>query len=120
MRIHFEASAGGVVVLVVIGVLLSGHGSDVSSALTAAIIFLIVFGILAVAVVAGLVVYRSRHRDDRQWYPPPYAVREIRADVVPPSVQAAERPALEPPAMRLHPDQLAELAEILRRHQAGR
>jgi len=118
VRILVETSGGGGVVLVVAAALLTGHGSGISAALAAAVIALAVVVALALGGLVAFLVYRARRQSiEGQGYPP-YAVRQLRADVVSPAVQTQERPAIEAPAVRLHPEQLAELAELIRRERS--
>jgi hypothetical protein len=117
VRILVETSGGGGIVLVAaVALLAGGHGGGLDAALAAAVIALAVVVALALGGLVALVLYRARRRG-QDASRPPYAVRQLRADLVPPAVQTPDRPALEAPAVRLHPDQLAELAEILRQRE---
>jgi hypothetical protein len=110
MRILIETSGGGGVVLLIALALLAGHGGGISAALAAVVIALVVAVILALAALGWYLVYRAR----REVRPP--QIRTVRADFTPVrQVPANAAPALEQPAVRLHADQLAELAEIIRR-----
>ena len=109
MRILVETSGGGGVVLLILGALALSHGDGLSAAATAVLIALIVAAVAAVVVVAVLLLRRARPPQA----PAALAPRVLRAEVMPDAV----RPALAPPQVRLDPDQLAELAEILRRHE---
>ena len=111
MRILIETSGGGGVVLLIALALLASHGGGVSAALAAVVIALVVAVVLAVAGLGGYLVYRARRPGAQGYAPAPRAA--LRAEVL----QPEPRTALAPPQVRLHPDQLAELAEILRRSQ---
>ena len=91
--------------------LIVGHGSGISGTVTAVLLGLVVAVVLAVAVTAAVILRRLL---PAQAPPGPRTV--IRA-VPEPGVLTGQQAALEQPAVRLHPDQLAELAEILRRSQ---
>ena len=112
MRILIETSGGGGVVLLIGLALLASHGGGISAALAVVVIALVVAVGLVLAGLGGYLVYRAR----REARAP--QIRAVRADFTPVrQVPAAAAPALEQPAVRLHADQLAELAEILRRSQ---
>ena len=99
-------------VLLIALALLAGHGGGISAALAAVVIALVVAVVLAVAGLGAYLVYRAR-REVR-----PHFRQVVQAPLVrdqTSALPATSLPALEPPAVRLHPDQLAELAEILRR-----
>jgi hypothetical protein len=111
VRILIETSGGGGIVLVVVAALLAGHGGGLDAALAAMLIALAVVIALAVGGLVALVVYRARRT-----LQPPVLVRQVPAAV--PAVRqldAQDRPAIEAPAVRLLPGQLAELAELIRR-----
>ena len=117
MRILIETSGGGGVVLLIALALLAGHGGGISAALAAVVIALVVAVVLALAGLGGYLVYRARREAA------PRVTKTISVTSAPVTngllvtgAPAAPR-ALESPAVRLHPDQLAELAEILRRDQ---
>ena len=112
MRILVETSGGGGVVLLIALALLAAHGGGISAALAAVVIALVVAVVLALAGLGGYLVYRAR-REVR-----PHFRQVVQAPLVrdqSSALAAAAPPALEQPAVRLHADQLAELAEILRR-----
>jgi hypothetical protein len=110
VRILIETSGGGGIVLLIALALLASHGGGISAALVAVVIALVVAVVLAVAGLAGYLVYRAR----REARAP--QIRQMLADFTPVrQVPATTQRALEQPAVRLNPDQLAELAEILRR-----
>lgn len=111
MRILVETSGGGGVVLLVAVALLASHGGGISVALAAVVIALMVAVVLAVAGLGAYLVYRAR-RPGAQGYAPAHRAT-LRAEVVQPEPHAA----LAPPQVRLDADQLAELAEIIRRSQ---
>jgi len=102
MTIFIRTGGGGRVVLLVALALLASHGG-VSAAL-AVVIVLAVAVVLAVAGLGAYLAYRARNPSPGGFVRTPV----VRMPVV------CELPA-ERPAMRLHPDQLAELAEIIRR-----
>jgi hypothetical protein len=113
---------GGLVLLVTAGVILLGSGAaaEVATALVEAVIALAVTVLLCVAGLGAFLVYRAR----RDGYSP--AVREVAAPVIVHQVHApgrpaisADRAAIEAPPVRLHPDDLAELAAILRRSESS-
>ena len=115
MRILVETSGGGGVVLLIALALLASHGGGISAALAAVVIALVVAVVLALAGLGAYLVYRAR-REVRPHF------RQVvhQAPVVheqSSALPAAAAPALEQPAVRLHADQLAELAEILRRRE---
>ena len=110
MRILIETSGGGGVVLLIALALLAGHGGGVSAALAAVVIALVVAVVLAVAGFAAYLVYRLRNPSPGGFVRTPVVRMPVLHELPGP-----ERPALEP--VRLHPEQLAELAEILRRSQ---
>jgi hypothetical protein len=119
MTIFIRTSGGGGVVLVVALALLASHGGGISAALAAVVIALAVAVALAVAGLGAYLVYRARREAPR-----PNVIRLSNSGVKfsPPggvflTPGFDTPPALEQPAVRLHPDQLAELAEILRRGQ---
>jgi hypothetical protein len=112
MRILIETSGGGGVVLLIGLALLASHGGGISAALAAVIIALVVAVALAVAGLGAYLVYRLRNPSPEGFVRTP----AVRMPVVRDLPAAAPR-ILEPPAVRLHPDQLAELAEILRRRE---
>lgn len=116
MRLLIETSGGGGVVLVVAMALIAGGNGAISAAAVAILITIAVLIAVSIAAVVGLVVYRAR----REWQPVQTSrraaggftapvVHEVRPHLAP--------PALEAPAVRLHPDQLAELARILRHEE---
>ena len=116
MRILVETSGGGGVVLLIALALLAGHGGGISAALAAVVIALVVAVVLALAGLGGYLVYRARREAA------PRVTKTVSVTSAPVAngllVTAPAAPrALESPAVRLHPDQLAELAEILRRDQ---
>ena len=118
MRILIETSGGGGVVLLIALALLAGHGGGISAALAAVVIALVVAVILALAALGWYLVYRARReRPTVTWRADvlrtPVASRPQRGDLQ----QSGATAALEQPAVRLQPDQLAELAEMLRRHE---
>jgi hypothetical protein len=113
MRILIQTSGGGGIVLLIALALLASHGGGVSAALAAVVIALAAAVVLAVAGLGGYLVYRGRRGTKTIFMPS--APRVTNSLFVTPDLTP---PALEQPAVRLHPDQLAELAEILRRHQA--
>ena len=117
MRILVETSGGGGIVLVVVAALLAGHGGGLDAAAVAVLIALAVVVALAIGGLVAFLVYRARRQDAEGRGYAPYAVRQVRAEPVPPAVQTPERAALEAPAVRLHPEQLEQLAEIIRRGQ---
>lgn len=96
-------------VLLIALALLASHGGGVSAMVTAVLVAVLVAVVAAVLSVAGYLLYRARRQSARGYAPAPPAA--VRAEVV----QPAPRAALAPPQVRLDPDQLAELAEILRR-----
>ena len=104
MRILIETSGGGGVVLLAVVALLASHGGDVSAALAAVVIALVVAVVLAVAGLGAYLVHRVRREarapEIRQHLTDFTAVRQLPANA--PRI-------LEQPAVRLHPDQLAEL-----------
>ena len=115
MRILIETSGGGGVVLLIALALLAGHGGGISAALAAVVIALVVAVVLAVAGLGGYLVYRARREAVGRQFSNTVGsinnVTPVRINNVTPLH------ALEQPAVRLHADQLAELAEILRRSQ---
>ena len=114
MRILIETSGGGGGILLIALALIAGHGSGISAALVAVVIALVVAVALVVAGLGGYLVYRAR-REVRPRFRQVVQAPLVRdqSSVLP----AAAAPALEQPAVRLHPDQLAELAEIIRRQR---
>ena len=115
MRILIETSGGGGVVLLIALALLAGHGGGISAALAAVVIALVVAVVLALAGLGAYLVYRAR-REVRPHFRQVVHQAPLVRDQSSALAAAAPR-ALESPAVRLHPDQLAELAEILRRSQ---
>lgn len=111
MRILVETSGGGGIVLLVVLALIAGHGGGISAALVIVVIVLAVVVALAIAGTAAVLVHRARQEARPA---PSLAPRPVlRAEVT-----GRPHPAIEP--VRLHPEQLAELAEILRRDQERR
>jgi hypothetical protein len=113
MTIFIRTSGGGGVVLLIGLALLASHGGGISAALAAVVIALVVAVVLAVLGLGGYLVYRARREvrpHFRQVVHQAPLVHEQSS-----ALPATSLAALEPPAVRLHPDQLAELAEILRR-----
>jgi hypothetical protein len=113
MRILIETSGGGGVVLLIALALLAGHGGGISAAVAAVVIALVVAVVLALAGLGAYLVYRLRRPVVQNVVHLPGPSR--------PQWGTLDHPdgprALEQPAVRLHADQLAELAEILRRSQ---
>ena len=107
MTIFIRTSGGGGIVLIVALALIFGHGSGISGVLDAVLIGLVVLVVLAVA--AAVIVRRVLPART------PDGPRTVIRAVPEPGELPGQPPALEPPAVRLHADQLAELAEILRR-----
>jgi hypothetical protein len=125
VRILIETSGGGGIVLVVVVALLAGgHGGGLDAALAATLIALAVVVALALGGLVAFLLYRARQDKRLQGETAtPLSVSAVRT---PPrggqflTAGADTRPALElaaPREVRLHPEQLAELAEILRRHE---
>jgi hypothetical protein len=124
VRILIETSGGGGIVLVVVAALLAGHSGPVSAALAAVLIALAVVVALAVGGLVALLVYRARqvrpHFTYRAEVAPASKLATRVANLPAQTTRAAgdfEPPALEAPAVRLHPEQLEQLAEILRRRE---
>lgn len=114
MRILVETSGGGGIVLVVVAALLAGHGGGLDAAAAAVVIALAVVVALAIGGLVAFLVYRARqNRPGRPISGP--AVYRIPPETRP-HLEGSHKPALEAPAVRLHPEQLAELAEMLRRN----
>jgi hypothetical protein len=108
MKILVETSGGGGIVLVVVLALVASHGGGISAALLIVVIVLAVVAAAAAAGTVAVVVHRGRQevRPAPSLAPRPVLRAEVLGD---------PHPAIEP--VRLHPEQLAELAEILRRDQ---
>jgi hypothetical protein len=123
VRLLIEASPGGVVVLVVAIALISGGGGAISAVAVAVIITIAIAIALALGGLVALVVYRLRRASQGASHPLIY-----RAQLAPNPVERStglpaqtrqslpdSAPALEAPAVRLDPGQLAELANLIRR-----
>jgi hypothetical protein len=112
-------SGGGGVVLLVVLALVASRGGGISAGLLIVVIVLAVVVALAIAGTAAVLVHRARQEAAR-----PNVIRLSQTPVtkMPPRGEFLTAgfdtpPVLEQPAVRLHPEQLAELAEILRRDQ---
>jgi hypothetical protein len=125
VKILIETSGGGgVVLLVVLALLAAGHGGGIGTAAAVALITAVITVVLAVAAIA---VYLVR-RGEPESHPTPIrhvtAERVTEADPAPiGQLTASTRRALEPGGpreVRLPPEQLAELAELLRRQHPVR
>jgi hypothetical protein len=103
---------GGGIVLLVALALVFDDGSGISGMVTAVLLGLVVAVVLAVAVTAAIIMRRMLA------VPAPGGARTVIRAVPERDELPGQPPALAPPAIRLHPDQLAELAEIIRRQQA--
>ena len=115
MRILLETSKGGAAVLG-IGLLLlwaHGGGSGASDVVIALVVALIVVVVAALGI-GGYFVCRAMRQERAAVSPAP--PRVLRAEVLP----DAARPVLEAPAVRLHPEQLEQLAELIRRSDERR
>jgi hypothetical protein len=108
MRILIETSGGGGVVLLIGLALLMSHGGGVDAMVTAVLAAVLVAVVAAVLSVAGYLLYRARRQVGQT--APPASRATLRAEVL----QPEPRTALAPPQVRLDPDQLAELAALIR------
>jgi hypothetical protein len=122
VRILVETSGGGGIVLVGAIALIAGGNGTISAAAVAVIVTLAVVIALAIGGLVALLVYRARQVRPHFTYraEPVTEIRASRADLPAQTLQDLGEfapPAIEAPAVRLHPDQLAELAAILRHQQ---
>lgn len=108
MMILIKTSGGGGVVLLVGLALLMSHGGGVDATVTAVLVAVLVAVVATVLAAAGYLLYRARRPGAQNRTSAPPAT--LRAEVL--SVEP--RPAIAP-LVRLPADQLAELAELLRR-----
>lgn len=121
MEIHVRtAGGGGVVLLVIIALAAGGGGAGMGTALAAVLIALAVVVALALGGLVAFLVYRARREHRAAAYRAQAELSTARGQFTAPRQLSAAAPrAIEaPPVVRLHPEQLAELAEILRQqHQ---
>jgi uncharacterized SAM-binding protein YcdF (DUF218 family) len=110
MRILIETSGGGGLVLLIVVALAMSHSGGIGAMVAAVLVAILIAIVATVLSVGGYLMYRVRQRAPASLSAPPVT---LHAEVLP----AGPRQALAPPQVRLDPDQLAELAEILRREQ---
>jgi hypothetical protein len=107
VTIFIRTSGGGGIVLLVALALIFGHGGGLSGTVAVVLVALVVLVVLAVLGVLGALAYRATRPPQAGSSMPPAT---LRAEVLP----NTPRPAIAP-EVRLSADQLAELAETIRR-----
>lgn len=114
MTIFIRTSGGGGIVLLIALALIAGHGSGIGAALAAALIALVVLVVAALVVLAAVLVHRIRRPVVQDVVQIPGPSRPLWGSLDHPGGPRALAPSL---TVHLEPEQLAELAELIRRGQ---